>query len=122
MTLAPAAICLDPGRNRLVLRLRDGQPAEARRAPATIDVGEGGRLLAIEAVAPAGLLAPEPPGGPGDSAAGAVAIELERQPAGLVRSAAIEVDLVVDAAGALLAVEVPRRGAGYELTYPSGNQ
>jgi len=117
-------LALDPARNLLVLRLRPGTPAGSPRpAVATIDIGEGGRLLAVEAaVGDLRLAGGPPPGVSDDPVAGTVAIELDRQATGAVRSAAIEVGLVVDAAGTLLAVEVPRRGAGYEITYPSGNR
>jgi hypothetical protein len=122
-------IAVDLARNVLVLRVHPGEPSGAvQPAAATIDIGEGGRLLAVEVAAATGDTLAMPAAGEGspfvsfDPTAATMTVELERQPGGLVRSAAARVGLVVDGGGTLLAVEVPRRGTGYEITYPSGNR
>jgi len=120
----PVDVLLDPGRNLLILCLSGGEPVgPARPAAATIDVGEGGRLLAVEVAVDAA------PSGAGlspsvsfDPVTSMLTIELGRQTEGFVRSASARVGLVVDGRGVVLAVELPRRGAGYEITYPSGNR
>lgn len=42
--------------------------------------------------------------------------------AGLVRAIDIELTVQRNAEQAISSVSVPRRGAGYEITFPSGNQ
>ena len=120
----PMDVVLDPGRNLLVLRLGGGEPVgPIQPADATIDVGEGGRLLGVEVAVDALPIGTDVSSSVSfDPVASTVMIELGRQTGGVVRSAPARVGLVVDARGALLAVEVPRRGAGYEITYPSGNR
>jgi len=129
----PVQTILDLGRNLLVLGVHPGEPSgPALPAAATIDIGEGGRLLAVEVAVAVTVAVGEtlalPPAGEGspsvsyDPGSATLTVELERHAGGLVRSAAARVGLVVDGRGSLLAVEVPRRGVGYEITYPSGNR
>jgi hypothetical protein len=97
---------VDVSANTLCLLLEGGEAATSERVPATIDIGTGGRLVGVELPS--------------------VYVDVMEAEAGtehLTRSAAAEV--VVDRAGEggpPVAVTVPRRGAGYEITYPSGNQ
>lgn len=97
---------VDLAANTLRLRLGDGRaPAgTVERVPATIDIGAGGRLVGVEL--PAGYVE---------------VMEPEAGTEHLTRSA--EAEVVVEREGsATVAVTLPRRGAGYEITYPSGNQ
>ena len=97
---------VDVSANTLRLLLGDGDVTMSARVPATIDIGTGGRLVGVEL--PSGYIDVMAP---------------EDGTEHLTRSAAAEV--VAGRAGeggALVVVTVPRRGAGYEITYPSGNQ
>lgn len=96
---------------RLVLA---AEPAEPHRAHelrqewqvATIDIGTGGRLIGIElADGYIDVMPPEP--------------DTET----LIRSSDADVHVeqyAVD--GIVRSLVIPRRGEGYEITYPSGNQ
>jgi hypothetical protein len=94
-----------------VLRLNVGEPGDDHgevesQRQATIDIGAGGRLLGIDL---------------GDSYAPVMPPEPDTDAMG--RSAVVEVTAVHDrASGHILSIVVPRRGVGYEITYPSGNQ
>ncbi|MBA2759701.1 MAG: hypothetical protein H0U38_08420 [Chloroflexia bacterium] len=72
----------------------------------SVDIGAGGRLLGVdlgESYAP--VMPPEP----GTEA--------------MARSAVVEVTAIRDRASRqILSIVIPRRGEGYEITYPSGNQ
>ncbi|MGI9252669.1 MAG: hypothetical protein ACR2J8_02905 [Thermomicrobiales bacterium] len=101
----------DLAHDRLRFELADGA-GSASDASAVIDIGEGGRLLGIEIP---GLNDPDgdgpyyltvTPGSGGDHA----------------RSAAAMVTVERDESGAVRAVELPRHGAGYEISWPSGNR
>jgi len=78
--------------------------------PATVDVGEGGRLLGIEVN-----------GIPGAGPDGSFYLTMS-EAAGLSRSAEARVRAGVDADGRVLAIELGRRGPGYEICWPSGNR
>jgi hypothetical protein len=100
-------IAVDLTANTLRLSFRDGTVSgETDAEPATIEVGTGGRLVGIEL------------------AAGYVDVmEAEPGTEHLTRRAAAEVAVERErGSGALVAMTLPRRGAGYEITYPSGNQ
>ncbi|MFM9106602.1 MAG: hypothetical protein ACKOWF_07880 [Chloroflexota bacterium] len=99
----------DPGRNVLLFELAEGS-GRWIEMPATIDVGEGGRLLGIEAP------------GLGDSPLGGPFYLAVSEAAGLSRSAAAQVRAEVDGDGRVLAIELARRGPGYEISWPSGNR
>lgn len=74
--------------------------------PGSIDIGVGGRLLGIEV---GGVYLP--------------VMDAETGAGSMVRTAEIGVDVVRDRiSGAIVSIVVPRRGAGYEITWPSGNQ
>ena len=94
---------------RFILEERSGS---ARDAVATIDIGEGGRLLGVEVDG----IAADP--GQDDWY---LSIS-EAQVGGFVRSARADVRVEVADDGAVVALEVPRHGAGYEISWPSGNR
>ncbi|HYH11136.1 MAG TPA: hypothetical protein VD789_02185 [Thermomicrobiales bacterium] len=90
---------------RLVLvESTEGRSIETLYETATIDIGTGGRLVGVEL--PDGYVDVMPP---------------EPGTEHLIRSSMAEVG-VERAGGEAVALVVPRRGAGYEITYPSGNQ
>ena len=107
--IVPDRICLSDDQRSLRLAFGPtSAPATSRSASAVIDIGEGGRLLGIDVAAASGqaplLVDVDPP--LGDlSRSVAVTLTLERRPS-----------------GSISAIELPRRGTGYEISYPSGNQ
>jgi hypothetical protein len=118
---AVSAITVDLAGNRLTLHL-DAAPAihpgglpnervesaphlRPRSTIATLEVGTGGRLLGID-VDGRYLTVSEP-----------ALADLA-----LARSIAAPVTLHFTADGSLAALDIPRRGNGYEITYPSGNR
>lgn len=104
--LAVRAITVDTTRNRLALHLTTpGSLSPGQTELATLDVGTGGRLLGVDLHGR--YLAVSDPR-PADMA--------------LARAVATSVELHHDAGGHLTAVGLPRRGEGYEITYPSGNR
>lgn len=126
-------VIVDPRRNTLrLLILPDERTA---RSPAliseatstvsargTLDVGENGRLLGLELEAAdrevesvVDAAEREPPGDPWY-------LDLEDAPGDQLRSVPVVVTVGRDAAGRAVWVDLPRRGDGYELTFPSGNQ
>lgn len=120
----------EPQRNLLLLTVDERPTVTSSTAPGVLDMAAAGRLIGIEtrlATAggdPRGELAgwlDEPGVSLGDG--GAVYIELTRGPDDeQARSAAVELVIAYDAAGRLAAIGIPRRGTGYEITYPSGNR
>lgn len=104
--LTPAALTVDLRRNTIDIVI--GAP-EAGGAEASerhlLEMGARGRLLGIE-LDDAYLMVCAP----------------SDDDAGLVREIEIEVGIRRDPAGRVTEVSVPRRGAGYEITFPSGNQ
>jgi hypothetical protein len=118
-------ITVSPRENTLRFRLGPDRPLTGRIAvPAVIDVGESGRLVGVEADLSAVAAPPPEPAAAFDPASGTLYIALD-DAAGrdhLTRSAAIAAIAALDAAGAPAELIVPRRGAGYEITYPSGNR
>jgi hypothetical protein len=81
--------------------------------PATLDVGEGGRLLGLEVASGSESASP---------ATEPWYLELEAAPGQHLRSVPVTVDVGRGQDGEPVWVDLPRRGAGYELTFPSGNQ
>lgn len=131
---APAIAIL---RDRNALRLVPRPPLAATAAilalEATLDVGARGRLLGLELpVAASPALAAPWHGGAGppvvtyDPTDDTLYLDLDAGADGLAhalaRSVVAPVRVLADAAGALVAIEIPRRGHGYELAYPSGNR
>lgn len=114
-------IAVDLARNRLTLALAPeaevhpgGLPANAADGAepisiaatiATLEMGTGGRLLGVE-IGERYLTISAP--APADLA--------------LARAVAAPVQVHLSAAGVPVAIELPRRGEGYEITFPSGNR
>ncbi|MGI8476580.1 MAG: hypothetical protein ACR2OO_09455 [Thermomicrobiales bacterium] len=113
--VVPRRICVDAARNTLEITL--GDDADAGRdlieCRVTIDIGERGRLLGVEV---------EPPGSPASgSAVEPLYIAIEAGEGGLARTAEGMATATL-LRGELVALSLPRRTAGYEITYPNGNQ
>jgi hypothetical protein len=107
--LIPNHICLTGDKRSLRLDFSaDGGFATTESRQGIIDVGEGGRLLSIEVAASPGR---EP-----------VMIDIESPLGDVSRSAPVQLTLERGGNGVIRAIVLPRRGAGYEITYPSGNQ
>lgn len=105
-TMDLRGIEVDVAANTLRLLLGEGETSVSEQVPATIDIGAGGRLIGVEL-----------------SSGYIDVMEPERGTEHLTRSAAATVEVGRAGEGGLpVAVTVPRRGAGYEVTYPSGNQ
>lgn len=104
--VALRGIEVDVAANTLRLLLGDEEAGAVTVERATVDIGTGGRLIGVEL--PAGYID---------------VMEPEAGTEHLTRSAAAEVTVErAGTGGAAQAVTLPRRGAGYEITYPSGNQ
>ncbi|HET7142343.1 MAG TPA: DUF2283 domain-containing protein [Candidatus Limnocylindria bacterium] len=120
---------------RLTLDAEGGGPARRLPLPGLVDVGEGGRLVGVELhPAPGVDLARALARWRGDAVA-AEYVSLDGSTAYIELSAPDEASLreqmraaeatlaaELDASGALVALSIPRHGAGYEISYPSGNQ
>lgn len=124
-------LALDPARNLLRLTLTDAPASDAAVALAgTLDVAANGRLAGIElrgAELPR-LLAPwtrDPIAAEFThlSDDGSAYIALTVGPAGEeMRSSDVPIVAELDGVGACVALAIPRRGHGYEISYPSGNR
>ncbi|MFL5758622.1 MAG: hypothetical protein ACJ789_02725 [Thermomicrobiales bacterium] len=107
--------------------LHDSPVVETRSAPGTIDVGEGGRLLGLE-VDLSGLSAHAIPGerDSGDSVVSfdgdGLYFAIMPDLGGQSRSAPVTVAVGLNADGSPVQLAIARRGAEYEITYPSGNR
>lgn len=102
-------------------------PAHSATLDAILDIGEGGRLIGVEFPADAAQLTHWQH----DTAAspfvthtddGRAYIQITPGDAENVRSTSLQVIAESNVAGEILALAIPRRGDGYEITYPSGNQ
>lgn len=127
----------DPTTNSLRLSL-DREPGETSRTvdlPGYVDVGEGGRLVGIEIVPPPGLdltaalqpwtddpVAAEYVDVAPDSAYITLSVPEEGIDREQVRAAQATLRAELDDTRRLVALAIPRRGTGYEISYPSGNQ
>lgn len=106
-TLIPVSLTVDLGRN--AIEIATGHDAGNLPAGATerrpLEMGVRGRLLGIDF---------------GD----AYLAICQPEEADLALARTVDADVMVarDAAGRIGRVSVPRRGAGYEITFPSGNQ
>ncbi len=109
MARSPLSICLtdDKAALRVVLEPATG-PVQQHSATGIIDVGEGGRLLGIEVELAPGT---DP-----------LVIDIDPPSGTVSRAAVASVTVEIGIAGTASAVTLPRRGHGYEITYPSGNQ
>lgn len=113
MTSETIDLTVDLVRNTLRFRINsdddDGALGDThRQTSALLDVGEGGRLLGLEIAQPN---EPEP-----------FYLELETSGFDQARSVTVLVDMWESAEATIRQIEIPRRGDGYEITYPSGNQ
>ena len=100
---------VDTTRNVLHLVLIERQAGPTRRIEGrgALDIGPRGRLIGFELMLPG-----EPPR----------YLPLEESADPFARTAEAAVIAEVDEAGAVYSVEIPRRGADFEISYPSGNQ
>ena len=100
---------VDTTRNALHLVLIERQPGQTRRinGRGALDIGPRGRLIGFELLLPG-----EPPR----------YLPLEESADPFARTADANVIAEVDEQGAVYSVEIPRRGADFEISYPSGNQ
>lgn len=132
---APMTIDFLADRNALRLVVRPPLAAATGGFPttATLDVGGGGRLLGLEisVAADPALAGPwrdndAPATAAYDAAAAVLFMPVMPPPAGLdtayPRTVGATVRLLTDDRGGLVAIEIPRRGHGYEIAYPSGNR
>jgi len=91
-----------------------------------LDIGEAGRLIGVEFPADASSLAnwrSDPSTDPYVTHdAGRAYIQITAGDTGTSRSTEIELTAEYDSDNRLLALAIPRRGHGYEISYPSGNQ
>lgn len=104
--LTPTALTVDLRRNTIDIAI-DAPETGGGEAPERhlLEMGVRGRLLGIE-LDDAYLMVCAP----------------SDEDAGLVREIEVEVGIRRDPAGRVAQVSVPRHGAGYEITFPSGNQ
>lgn len=93
-------IIVDLRANRLILHLDQSLP-QAGPLPATIDIGAMGRLIGVDL-------------------AGVYLAISDPMPGSELQGRSVEVSL--DVLGGGRQVVLPRRGAGWELSFPSGNQ
>lgn len=102
VTLAADAVVIDLQANAIRLRVPGLPPSGSGARPATLDVGANGRLVGVEI---------------GDTYINVMPMPGATEPH--LRSAEIHVSVSADSPPF---VTVPRRGASYEITYPSGNE
>jgi uncharacterized protein YuzE len=102
-------LLVDTTRNvlHLVLIERHAEPTRRIDGHGVLDIGARGRLIGFELLLPG-----EPPR--------YLPIEASADP--FARTAEAAVVAGVDEAGSVFSVEIPRRGADFEISYPSGNQ
>lgn len=125
-----------PRENTLRLSLDQEQgPVQAEtELPGLIDVGEGGRLVGVEVRAGgagdinrilepwlADPVASEFVAAGEDSAYILLSMAEETAPEEHLRTAEAMLLAELDASGKLVALSIPRRGHGFEISYPSGN-
>lgn len=126
-----------PRENTLRLTLDEGRASAAGSVelPGYVDIGEGGRLMGVEVLARDEIdlpraLAPwladpvaaewvtlEP-----ESAYIELSAPEEKLDREQVRATRATLRAELDESRRLLALAIPRRGAGYEISYPSGNR
>lgn len=122
---------------RLTLDREEGEAVRRLPLPGYVEVGEGGRLVGVElraledrsvdlswalAAWLADPVASEYVSLDADSAYIELSAPEEADIREQLRAAAAEFAAELDGEGRLVAVAIPRRGAGYEISYPSGNQ
>ncbi len=121
----------DSDTNTLRLELSDAANPDTLTHTTTIDaildVGAGGRLIGIEFPSSEAELRPwldDPSSAPFVTLGpdGGAYIEITSGGDGTSRSTPIHLTVIQNAANELLSLIIPRRGDGYEISYPSGNQ
>ena len=101
-------IVVDTARNQLHFELDPhGRGGETLTLPAELDIGERGRLLSLD------IHLPDQP---------LQSIVLDDRADSYARTARVDATCLIGSDGTLKRVTVPRRGPGYELSYPSGNE
>lgn len=113
-------ILIDQRRNVLDIRLTENSVARWREATGTVDIGEQGTLIGVEVAIPAGEELPSAIDY--DVANESAYLAITGNDSGLARSASAAVRVGVDVENGVAAIEIPRRGPGYEIGFPSGNQ
>lgn len=104
--LTPASLTVDLRRNTIDIAIgEDGAQGAETTERHPLEMGVRGRLLGIDFEDVYLMVCP-----PGDD------------DAGLARTITAEMIVWRDASAGISRVSVPRRGAGYEITFPSGNQ
>ena len=104
----------------------------SQHVPGIIDIADGGRLVGLELTPPEGISATDwMSRWVGDPVArewvtieddGRVYIQLTTGDERHVRSTPLTLIAELESGSRLRAVGIPRRGDGYEISYPSGNQ
>ena len=103
------------------------QPSGTKTIDAILDIGEAGRLIGVEFPAEQSQLRhwlTDPLSSEyltlDDN--GDAYVQITSGDSGTARSTSIRLIAEYDPANQLTALVIPRRGDGYEITYPSGNQ
>lgn len=121
----------DSATNTLRLTLanheRPVDPTHTTNIDAILDIGEGGRLIGVEFPADEAQLSqwlrdPIASAFVTHEHDGRAYIQITTASDGTARSTPIRVTVEYNADGDLTALAIPRRGHGYEVSYPSGNQ
>jgi hypothetical protein len=101
-------IVVDTARNELRFDFAPrGRGGDMVTAPADLDIGAMGRLLSLDIQLPGQL---------------PTTIVIDDRSDPYARTARIDVTCTVEVDGSISSVTVPRRGPGYEISYPSGNE
>ena len=92
-----------------------------------LDIGEGGRLIGVEFPADDSdlhlwLIDDVAADYTSLDATGRAYVQITPDDAGEFRSANLRLTAEYNAHGELIGIVIPRRGDGYEISYPSGNQ
>jgi hypothetical protein len=122
-------VCLTyaPADNTLRLDIAGSVAVRTLEIEGILDVAEKGHLIGVELSGSPGALRRwlADPGGAGlttVAADGSAYMELSPPPIGAVRSVKVLLWTEFDRDDELVAIAIPRRGDGYEISYPSGNQ
>ncbi len=120
---------------RLTLDQERGRATRRVSLAGYVDMGTGGRIVGVEALRQPGLdlerafaqwlrddSAAEYVSLGDDSAYVELSAPEETDIREQMRAVEATFTAEIDADGRLLALSIPRRGAGYEISYPSGNQ
>lgn len=119
---------------RLTLDEESGQVVQTRTLDGCIDIAEQGRLVGIELEADGHDLASLFAAWLRDAVAKdyveiddagayvALSAPSESIPEQHIRTAELDLTAELDASDRLVAIAIPRRGHGYEISFPSGNQ